>query len=354
MAATNRLIDRARVDNVSNLEELLRPPADKETYDVDAMIVPIERVHLNPRNSRTQFDEDTINDIAGSMQDESIGQMQALTVRRRRFDSDERPEYEVIAGDTRLLAAQRAGKTHVRVVLRNVTDLDARRINLMENLQRSALNDADAGAGIQALQEDMQQRLEKAVNELFPYGEGKPLNNAQLERLRENWEGAPRWYTFALDLAAETKRWPRVTQKVLSADLGYSVARIQQLVAAADLPEAAKTEVANKAISSRAARALTALAGNEKAQNRLVREIKSKKLSGDDAMARARELAGRAPVPLKASGPAATLRTASELIGGVASKLKTDMPGAADQEEIKSAVRILKQHIVAIEKRLGA
>jgi ParB family chromosome partitioning protein len=93
---------------------------------------------------RTHMDEDSLNDLASSIK--SQGVMQPILVRQLEDSS-----YEIIAGERRWRAAQRAGLTHVPVLVRSVPDNAALAMALIENIQRENLNPLEEAVGIQRL-----------------------------------------------------------------------------------------------------------------------------------------------------------------------------------------------------------
>lgn len=93
---------------------------------------------------RTHMDEASLDDLASSIK--SQGVMQPILVRQLADSS-----YEIIAGERRWRAAQRAGLTHVPVLVRSVPDNAALAMALIENIQRENLNPLEEAVGIQRL-----------------------------------------------------------------------------------------------------------------------------------------------------------------------------------------------------------
>jgi ParB family chromosome partitioning protein len=104
--------------------------------------VPIEQIHPNANQPRRHFTEDALEELSESIR--SNGVLQPILVR----DHGERPgEYEIVAGERRWRAAQRAQLHQVPVVIREIDDGQALELALVENLQREdlmALEEADA------------------------------------------------------------------------------------------------------------------------------------------------------------------------------------------------------------------
>lgn len=108
--------------------------------------VPIEFLRRNPRNPRTQFDEAELDDLAASIRERGI--IQPVVVRPLQNLPD---AYEIIAGERRWRAAQRAGLHDVPVVIIEADDKTALELAIIENVQRSDLNVLDEAAGYEKL-----------------------------------------------------------------------------------------------------------------------------------------------------------------------------------------------------------
>ena len=108
--------------------------------------VPIEFLRPNPRNPRRNFAETELDELAASMRERGI--IQPIVVRPVRGASD---SYEIIAGERRWRAAQRAGLHVVPIVPLDVSDDEALQLAIIENVQRTDLNPLEEAAGYQAL-----------------------------------------------------------------------------------------------------------------------------------------------------------------------------------------------------------
>jgi ParB family chromosome partitioning protein len=106
--------------------------------------VPIEAIRPSAFQPRRIFNEAELDELAQSIRDKGI--LQPLLVRPVASDDDD-AAYELVAGERRWRAAQRAELHEVPVVIRILADLEALEIALVENLQRedlSALEEAEA------------------------------------------------------------------------------------------------------------------------------------------------------------------------------------------------------------------
>jgi ParB family chromosome partitioning protein len=102
--------------------------------------IPIELVHPNPNNPRHHFDDEAIEELSISIR--AKGLLQPLMVRQR-----ETGHYEIVAGERRWRAAQRAGIHEVPAIIRELSDGEALEIALIENIQRADLNPLEEARG---------------------------------------------------------------------------------------------------------------------------------------------------------------------------------------------------------------
>ncbi|WP_137388653.1 ParB/RepB/Spo0J family partition protein [Rhodoligotrophos defluvii] len=121
--------------------------------------LPIEHLVPSPRNPRKTFRDDDTDELVESVR--SRGVLQPLLVR----PLDE-GRYEIVAGERRWRAAQKAGIYEVPVLIRELTDAEALEVALVENIQREDLNPVEEAEGYRQLMElygYTQQQLADAV-----------------------------------------------------------------------------------------------------------------------------------------------------------------------------------------------
>ena len=106
--------------------------------------VPIEHVRANPRNPRKLFSDAELSELSASIRERGI--IQPIVVRSRGADS-----FEIIAGERRWRAAQRAGLHELPIVVLDVTDGEALELAIIENVQRADLNPLEEATGYQSL-----------------------------------------------------------------------------------------------------------------------------------------------------------------------------------------------------------
>jgi len=118
--------------------------------------LPISSLLSNKLQPRKIFDEDNLQDLTNSIKERGI--IQPIIVRKSAIQSS---KYEIIAGERRWMAAQRAGLHEVPVVITDVNDLKSLEFAIIENVQRHDLNAVEEARGYQRLIEE------------FSYDQGK-------------------------------------------------------------------------------------------------------------------------------------------------------------------------------------
>ena len=127
--------------------------------------LPIELLKRNPFNPRRAFSEAQLDELAQSIRDRGI--IQPLIVRPIGNDN-----YEIVAGERRWRAAQRAGLHDVPVVVVEVNDREAFQLAIIENIQRADLNPIEEASAYQRLAEEFnysQEEVAKTVGKSRPH-----------------------------------------------------------------------------------------------------------------------------------------------------------------------------------------
>ena len=122
----------------------LLPDAPSNTGGVRE--VAISDIRQNPRQPRTYFDEAALEDLVSSIREHGI--IQPLIV------SERADGLELVAGERRWRAAQRAGLQRVPVIVRETTPQQLLELALIENVQRADLNPIEEARAFQALYDD--------------------------------------------------------------------------------------------------------------------------------------------------------------------------------------------------------
>ena len=108
--------------------------------------LPISDLVRNKYQPRSIFDEDKLNELSSSIKENGI--IQPIAVRPNKY---EKGKFEIIAGERRWIAAQRAGLNKVPVVVLDIDDQKSLEIAIIENVQRQDLNIIEEAKGYQRL-----------------------------------------------------------------------------------------------------------------------------------------------------------------------------------------------------------
>ncbi len=109
-------------------------------------LCPVEEIHPSPLQPRQQFDDGPLEELAQSIREKGL--IQPVIVRRVLSGG-----YELIAGERRWRASQRAGLTEVPVIIREASDDEVLEMALIENLQREDLNPVEEALAFRAVLE---------------------------------------------------------------------------------------------------------------------------------------------------------------------------------------------------------
>jgi ParB family chromosome partitioning protein len=210
------------------------PPAPERTFDVD-----IDLIRPNRFQPRTTMDDDRLEDLARSIR--ANGVIQPIVVRR----ADD--GYEIIAGERRWRASQRAGLLKIPVVVREIPEDRLLAVALIENVQREDLNPIEEAHAYHQLAEDF-----------------------------------------------------HLTQEQIAESVGKDRSSIANYVRLLKLPHEVRESVASGGLSMGHARALAGMA-DEAALLRLARDVIAKQLSVRETEALIRK--NTAPPPEKTETP---------------------------------------------------
>ncbi len=115
----------------------------------EPLLCPIEQIVPGRHQPRKRFDEKGLLELAQSIKEEGV--LQPLLVRPREGKAG---RFELVAGERRWRAAQRAGLKEVPIIVRKLDDSKALEISLVENLQREDLNPIEEAEGFRRLTVD--------------------------------------------------------------------------------------------------------------------------------------------------------------------------------------------------------
>ena len=117
-----------------------------ESKEFQTNKVPIADLDRNKYQPRTIFDEDKLTELSLSIKENGV--IQPIAVRPNKYSPG---KFEIVAGERRWLAAQKAGLNEVPVIVLNIDDQKSLEIAIVENVQRQDLNIVDEARGYQRL-----------------------------------------------------------------------------------------------------------------------------------------------------------------------------------------------------------
>jgi len=138
---------------------------------------PIENLRPNPRNPRRLFTDDELGELSDSIRERGI--IQPIVVRALQDD-----HFEIIAGERRWRAAQRAGLHDVPIAIIEANDAQSLEFAIIENVQRTDLNPIEEASGYLALMDDFDRTQDEVARIV---GKSRPhvANTIRLLKLSE-------------------------------------------------------------------------------------------------------------------------------------------------------------------------
>ena len=124
-------------------------------------IVPIELLEANPYQPRSNFDENALKDLTKSIKNKGI--LQPILVRK---SPSKKNIWQIIAGERRWRAAQKAGLHKIPIMIKNIKDSEIGVVALIENLQREDLSPIEEAESFKKLIDDFgltQEKLSKSI-----------------------------------------------------------------------------------------------------------------------------------------------------------------------------------------------
>jgi ParB family chromosome partitioning protein len=209
--------------------------------------IPVDAVTPNPKQPRTVFDTDALDELVESIRE--VGLLQPVVVRP--LDDG---YYELVMGERRLRATQRAGLATIPAIVRRTEDADLLRDALLENLHRAQLNPLEEAAAYQQMLRDFDCTQEEL--------------SARIKRSRPQISNTIR----LLQLPAPVQR--RVAAGVLSAGHARAILALPD----AESMEHLANRVVSEGLSVRAVEEIVALGENPTRRTRAakaVREVSS-------------------------------------------------------------------------------
>jgi len=123
--------------------------------------IPVDHIDRNPYQTRTHFDEARLDELATSIK--ASGVVQPIVVRKggtggKPEDAD---RYTLITGERRLMASKKAGKATIPAIVREVSNVQAMEMTIVENLQRADLNPMEQAHAYHRLSRDFHMTQEQ-------------------------------------------------------------------------------------------------------------------------------------------------------------------------------------------------
>lgn len=138
---------------------------------------PIEHLRPNPRNPRRMFTDEELGELSNSIRERGI--IQPIVVRALQGD-----KFEIIAGERRWRAAQRAGLHDVPIAVLEANDSQSLEFAIIENVQRTDLNPIEEASGYLALMDDFN-RTQDDVAQIVGKSRPHVANTIRLLKLAE-------------------------------------------------------------------------------------------------------------------------------------------------------------------------
>jgi ParB family transcriptional regulator, chromosome partitioning protein len=127
----------------SDVEAIIEPKNDDELRNID-----IDLIERGPWQPREHFDEAALDELAESIAAQGV--VQPIVVRQR-AGGDGATRYEIVAGERRWRASQKAGLSQVPAVVKSFDDQTAAAVSLIENIQRENLNPLEESTALKRL-----------------------------------------------------------------------------------------------------------------------------------------------------------------------------------------------------------
>ena len=124
-------------------------PKDRAKAVNQANLISISDLSRNPYQPRQNFKEEKLEELANSIRKNGV--IQPIAVRPNKSDKG---KFEIVAGERRWLAAQRAGLHEIPVTILDLSDVESLEVAIVENIQRDDLNPIEEARGYKRLNEE--------------------------------------------------------------------------------------------------------------------------------------------------------------------------------------------------------
>jgi ParB family chromosome partitioning protein len=223
-----------------NLDSLIPTPIRMTGVDTpiaDRSEISISSIQPNPKQPRSVFDEEALNELASSIRE--IGILQPPVVRKIGND-----RFELIMGERRLRAAKIAGLSTIPVIIRQTNDTELLREALVENIHRSNLNSLEEAAAYNQMLTDFGLTHDELASKL---GKSRPVisNTLRLLNLPPSVQKKLAAGTLSMGHArallglSDNNEIERIANKIITE--GLSVRAVEELIALSG-PEQRKSQ----------------------------------------------------------------------------------------------------------------
>jgi ParB/RepB/Spo0J family partition protein len=265
----------------------------------DIRLVDPETVHLSANASRRIYAESEMADMVESVRREGIIMPVIVRPQIKPHLKTQSGEWECIKGTRRVLAAQEA-EIKIPILIRDMDDVNARRINIVTTLHRVDISAYEKAQAFVALQEDMQKELDSWVKESIASGlvqstkakngiQKKPVQIVTAtawEQVQKEFVEMPAWVREAFQRSVD-KRSPSITVEDVAGQVGLNRDTVQKYFNVVKLASSIETEKLLKASLPELRMATTIK--NPTLQRNFVNAV-SKGLSGKQAQKKCREI----------------------------------------------------------------
>ena len=149
--------------------------------------IEVEKIKSNPYQPRKNFDHDGLQSLADSIKEHGV--LQPLLVSR--IEKDSGVEYQLVAGERRLLASKMVGLNQVPVIVREPTEREKLEVSIIENVQRLNLNAMEKAEAYKKLREEFN-FLQKDIAKMVGMSNEAVANTLRLLDLPEEIKSALR------------------------------------------------------------------------------------------------------------------------------------------------------------------
>jgi len=123
----------------SDIETMIEPQNDDELRNID-----VDLIERGPWQPREHFDEEALQELADSIKQQGV--VQPIVVRQKAHN-----KFEIVAGERRWRATQKAGLSQIPAVIKTYSDQTAAAVSLIENIQRENLNPLEESTALKRL-----------------------------------------------------------------------------------------------------------------------------------------------------------------------------------------------------------